>query len=268
MGDLVTCKECGTRYDTTQGFCTHCGSTARGPVTPAAVAVAQRRDPGRRRVQASGALLLIVGLLFLVSSLIGLAVPLGEVAQQFVEPMADQPGGTLVLDPDENGTFDAVVTTRDGEELANVTGQAAPLNVSSPDHATLHVVATWRPNMTAGSMGFTTEFDAIILGGDTLRVGADQVKDGDVVVSPTLRTIVQVGRVVFIGVAVVLVGGGLCALLLRLWPLAVLAALVGMLLAAIVLLGYLVAGLLFALPFGFAAFFVLRGRRYFTRKGQ
>src|SRR5688572_22683969 len=56
VGDLVTCKECGTRYDTSHGFCPRCGSTARGPVTPAAVAVAQRRDPGRRRVQASGAL--------------------------------------------------------------------------------------------------------------------------------------------------------------------------------------------------------------------
>jgi hypothetical protein len=132
----------------------------------------------------------------------------------------------------------------------------------------LHVLASWQPNLTVGPKGSSTEFDAIVLGGDTLRVDVDQAKDGDVVVSPTLRTIVQVGRVVFIGVALLLAGGGMCALLLRSWPLAVTAALVGVFLAAIVLLGYLYAGLLFAVPFGFAAFFILRGRRYFQRKGE
>lgn len=268
MGDVVTCKECGTRYDSGHGFCPHCGSTVRGSTLPAAVAVAQRRDPGRRRVQASGALLLIVGSLFLVSSLIGLAVPMGEVAQQFVEPMADQPGGTLVLQAPQDASFDAVVTTQAGDEIANVTGHAGPLNVSSPDHASLRVVARWQANGTAGSMGFGAEFDAIVLAGDRLAIALDEPQDGDVLVSPTLRKIVQVGRVVFIAVAATLLGGGLCALLLRAWPFAVVAALIGILLAAIVLVGYLVAGLLFALPFGFAAFFILRGRRYFRRAGE
>jgi hypothetical protein len=267
MGDVVTCKECGTRYDSGHGFCPHCGSTVRGSTLPAAVAVAQRRDPGRRRVQASGALLLLVGALFLLSSLIGLAVPMGEVAQQFVEPMADQPGGTLVLQGPQNASFAAVVTTQDGAELANVTGHVGALYVTSPDHASLHVVASWQANGTAGSMGFATEFDAIVLPGNTLEVGVDEVEEGTVVVSATLRKIVQVGRVAFIAVAATLLGGGLCALLLRAWPFAVAAALLGILLAAIVLVGYLVAGLLFALPFGFAAFFILRGRRYFRRAG-
>jgi hypothetical protein len=266
VGDLVTCKECGTRYDTDHGFCPRCGSTARGPTLPHAVAVAQRRDPGRRRVQASGVLLLVVGLLFLVSSLIGLAVPLEEVAVSFVEPMADQPGGTLILAGGDNVTYDVIVTTVDGAVVANATGHSGTFNVSSPRHATLHVAANWTADLAAGSTSSSSEFHAIVLGGDTLRVTLGEPDDGDVLVSPTLRTIVQVGRIAFVAVAVILAGGGTCALLLRFWPLAVVASLVGLFLAAIVLLGFLVYGLLFALPFGFAAFFILRGRAYF-RKG-
>lgn len=258
----MTCAECGTRYDSDQNpFCPRCGSVAKGAVVPAAVQVARRSDPGRRRVQASGALLLLVGALFLVSSLVGLAVPVGEVARQFVEPMADQPGGELVIVPGvEHTPFDAVVTSVDGKPIANATAQADPVTVPSPDHATMVV------NVTQG--GAARQFHAVVLTGDRLTVDLDEVGDGDVVVGSTLATTVQVGRVLFIAIAALLIGGGVAAILLRWWGLAAAAAVVGALLAAVVLVGFLLPGLLFAVPFGFVAVFVLGGRRHFRRKGE
>ncbi len=256
------CAECGTRYDSDQNpFCPRCGSTEQGKVVPAALQVARRFDPARRRVQASGALLLLVGGLFLVSSLLGLAVPVGEVAQQFVAPMADQPGGELRLVPDvEHTHFDVVVTTLDGKPIANATAASEPVTIVSRSHATMAV------NVTQNGTSHT--FHAIVLGGDKLTVDVSQPEDGDVVVSSTLATIVQVGRVVFILAAATLIGGGVGALALRAWGLAAAASLVGLLLALLVLVGFFLAGLLFALPFGFAAYFILRGRRHFRRKDE
>lgn len=256
VSDLVPCAQCGVRYDpASNAFCPRCGSTAKGAAVPAALEVAQRRDPGRRRVQASGALLLVVGLLFLVSALVSLAIPVGEMAQTFVDPMANQPGGTLTVDPAGAGSFDVTLRSVAGDILANATNQTQPFSFESADHATLR----YEVRTAAGARNGT----AIVFPGDTLRIAADAPSPALPLVSSTLATTVEVGRYVFLGIAAVLVAGGASAIALRFYGLAATAAILGALLALIVLAGYLLAGLLFAIPFGFAAAFLLRGRRYF-----
>ena len=262
VSDLVVCGQCGTRYDSDQNaFCPRCGSTAKGKVLPAALQVARRNDPGRRRVQASGALLLIVGVLFLAFALVSFATPTQELTRNFVEPMSDRPGGELRIEPPADGSaFDVVVTTPAGLAIANATNQTGPVVVASPEHASLVVNVT--------HAGTTRSFHAIVIEGETLSVAADGPANGDVVVSPLLETTAEASRIVFLVLAVLLAGGGLCALMLRAWGLAAAAAIAGALLGAIALLGFLVSGLLFAVPFGFAAYFILGGRRHFAKKGE
>lgn len=252
--DLVSCGECATRYDSdSNAFCPRCGSTDRSKPVPGALQVAARHDPARRRVQASGVLLLVAGGLFLVSALIGLTIPAQQLAQEFVTPMADQPGGTVILVPEGNATYAATVTAMDGQVLGNASGQIGEWRLALPDHASVHVA--W---VVGGQSGNVT---AIVLTGDTLRIPLDT--QDELLLGSTLQTTITVGRVVFVAVAAVLVGGGLCALLLRVWALAAAAAIAGLLLGLLAVAGFLLAGLLFALPFGFAAVFILRGRRHF-----
>lgn len=254
----MQCGECGTRYDSDQNpFCPRCGSTAHGKVVPGAIPVAARHDPARRRVQASGVLLLVVGALFLVSALVGLTLPTQELAHRFVEPMADQPGGTLVLVPADDQPYNVTVTSLAGDPIANATGHVGELTIASPKHATLRIEGVHQ--------GAIVNATAIVLTGDTLRLALADATPEEVAIGPTLETTVAVGRVVFIVVAVVLTGGGLCALLLRFYAGAATAAILGLLLSAVVLAGFLLAGLLFAIPFGFAGVFILRGRRHFGR---
>lgn len=254
MADLVSCAECATRYDSeTNAFCPRCGSTDRSKPVPGALQVAARHDPARRRVQASGVLLLVAGSLFLVSALIGLTIPAQQLAQEFVTPMADQPGGTLILVPADNATYDASVFARDGTLLGNVTGQQGEWRFASPQHASVQV--TWTADQASGNV------TAIVLTGDTLRIPLDGSQD--LLLGSTLQTTILVGRILFVLVAAVLAAGGLSALLLRVWALAASAAVAGLLLGLLVVAGFLLAGLLFAVPFGFAAVFILRGRRHF-----
>lgn len=255
VADVVSCGECATRYDSeTNAFCPRCGSTDRSKLVPGALQVAARHDPARRRVQASGVLLLVAGALFLVTSLIGLTIPTQQLAQEFVTPMADQPGGALVLVPLDNAPYNATITSTAGAVLGNVTNHTGEWRVASPLHATVDVAWT-----SATQAGYVT---AIVLPGDTLRIPL-QANGQDLLLGSSLQTTIQVGRGVFIVVAALLVGGGLCALLLRIWALAASAAIAGLLLGLLVVAGFLLAGLLFALPFGFAAVFILRGRRHF-----
>lgn len=255
----MPCAECGVRYDpAVNAFCPRCGSTARGTPEPAVLAVARRRDPARRRVQASGVLLVAVGLLFLVSTVLSLTLPVGEMAKTFVGPMASQPGGTLVLVPDGDGPYNVTIRNVDGEVLANATGHVGEYRFIATQHAALRYEAV------AGNE--TTNGTALVFTGDTLRVPLDGEAHELPQASPTLQQTIRVARYAFLGLAALLLAGGACAIALRAWPLAAVAAVVGILLAALVLLGYLLAGLLFALPFGFAAYFILRGKRYFEAK--
>lgn len=258
MSDHVSCGQCGTRYDSDENaFCPRCGSTRHSDPVPGALPVAARHDPGRRRVQASGVLLIIVGSLFLVSSLVGLAIPVQELARQFVEPMADQPGGVLLLVPGDDAPYAATVSTLAGEVLVNESAQVGDLRVASPKHASLKVL--WTAGNVSGNV------TAIVISGDTLRLPLNVAPAQDTVIGATLAKTVSVGRIVFIVAATVLVAGGASGLLLRAWPLAAVAALMGVILGLVVVAAFLWAGLLFAIPFGLAASFILRGRRYFKR---
>lgn len=259
--DQVSCGECATTYDSdTNAFCPRCGSTDRAKTVPGALPVAARHNPRRRRVQASGVLLLVSGTLFLVSSLIGLAVPTEELARQFIEPMADQPGGTVILLPADDTPYDATLTTIAGDVVANATQHVGPFEARSPDHASLHVA--WSVN------GVEANATVIVLTGDTVRLQLAKANPGDVVIGSSLQTTVAVGRVVFVVAALLLVAGGLSALLLRWFPLAAAAAILGLVLGLVVVAGFLFAGLLFAIPFAVAALFILRGRRHFQRKAN
>lgn len=260
MGDLVTCKECGTRYDTTHGFCSRCGSTARGPVTPAVLAVAQRRDPGRRRVQAAGVLLLAVGGLFLTSTLVTLVMSDGDLPPEYIGFFDDQAGGMLVLTAANGTTYDALVSTMDGTPLANASGQSGDLGVDLTDHAAVRV--------QVASGGETHNATVVVFAGDTVRLLVDDLGDGDVIASDAVGTINRVATGIAVVFTIVLALGGLAALLLRAWPLAATAAVLGAFVGVFSLFLFLQTGLLFAIPFGFAAFFILRGRRYFARQGE
>ncbi len=259
VSDLVTCKECGTRYDSDHNaFCPRCGSTARGAVLTAAVAVAQRRDPGRRRVQASGALLLIVGGLFLASAVASAIVTRGDLPPGYADLMANQDGGTLVLTAPNGTTYDATVSAMGGSVLANVTSASADTEVDLDGHAAVRVRATFG-NVTRNAT-------AIVLAGDVLRLDVGTLAEGYVAVGSNVATINRVATGLAIAFTLVLVAGGLAALLLRAWPLAVVAAVLGALLGMLSLFFFLLTGLLFAIPFGFAAYFILRGRRHFLRE--
>lgn len=255
--DQVSCAECATSYDSDlNAFCPRCGSTDRSKAVPGALPVAARHDPRRRRVQASGVLLLVSGTLFLVFAVLGLAMPRAELAAQFVEPMADQPGGTLLLVPPANVSFNATITTLAGGPLGNASEHVGVFEFTSPDHASLRIA--W----TLDGQSYNTT--AIILAGDTLRLPLD-APVAEVVLGPSLKSTFAVVNVVFVIAAAVMVAGGLSALLLRLWPLAAAAAIFGLILGLIVVAGFLLAGLLFAIPFAAAALFILRGRHHFQR---
>ena len=258
----MTCAECGTRYDSDQNaFCPRCGSTAKGQAVPAALQVAQRNDPGRRRVQASGALLLIIGLLFLASAIGTAVLSRDEVSADYAKVLANQDGGTLVVAPGAAASFDVVVTTMGGAPLGNATGATAPATFDLRDHAGVRV-------QVRADGGAPVNATAIVLAGERLEVAATDVRDGDVLASRSVRGISASAVGLGIAFALVIAAGGLCALLLRWFPLATAAAVLGALVGLFAVFFFLFAGLLFAIPFGFAATFILRGRRHFRKKGE
>lgn len=76
MAETVDCAECGNRYDSqVNPFCPRCGSTKTGVPVPGAVPVSQRADPRRRRLQAAGVVLGVMGLLSAASLAYIMAFP-------------------------------------------------------------------------------------------------------------------------------------------------------------------------------------------------
>lgn len=257
----MTCGECGTRYDSDQNaFCPRCGSTAKGAVLPAAVAVAARHDPARRRVQASGALLLIVGGLFLVSAVAGILLSGGELPPEFAGLVEDQPGGTVRVIAANGTTYDLTLSTLDGRELQRFGNQTGPLDIPLGDRSSVVLGI----DAGAGLANVT----AVAMAGDTLEVDVASVQDGDLRASPQLHTINRVATGLAVAFTGLLLAGGLAAVTLRWFPLAAAGAALGVLLAMLAMALFTWAGLLFAIPFGFAAAFIFRGRRFFRKRGQ
>lgn len=251
------CAECATRYDSDQNaFCPRCGSTERGKAVPGAIAVARRNDPSRRRVQASGVLLAAVGLLFLASSIATLVATAGGVPNEFGTVIEGQPGGTLVVRTPDNATFDATLSSLDGEPLANVTAAPGEWTIKSP-RAAARLEVAWDGQERNGTV--------FAMLGDRFVVEADELGD-EPLASGGIRTMTRVTAGLTLGLCAILMAGGVAAVALRAWPLAVVGASVGAFLGLMSLFVLLLPGLLFALPFGFAATFILRGRRHFPRK--
>ncbi len=258
VSELVDCSECGTHYDSQEHpFCPRCGSTAQRASVPGALASARRNDPARRRVQASGAVLLAIGMLFLVASLASALVPQQRAAESVVDTLAAQPGGRLVVDWPSPEAASLMLVARDGTVLANETveGGHYETNVS-------RAVVEVRSTQGTASWNQTV----VVMTGDALQLTLPPNPPAGpqpVVFSPLFSQVLAVARYVSVGLALVLCIGGLCALLLRWWPIAAVGAIVGILLGIFAMVGFLVLGLLFAIPFVICGILILRGRRQF-----
>jgi hypothetical protein len=225
---------------------------------PGALVSARRRDPGRRRVQAAGVVLLSIGLLFLLSATLSLVLPQRDADSSLAEALAHQQGGRLLVDFPQATSSNLTITTFDGAAVANASVTDGHYTLDKAPFAVLRI------NATQGNV--TWSRTAIVVAGDSLQVALPAGGDAapaSLVVGPTLRTAVSAGRWVFVVLAALLVGGGLCATLLRAWPIAVLAAVVGALLGLLAVVGFLLLGVLFAAPFAFCAYVILRGRNHF-----
>jgi hypothetical protein len=224
---------------------------------PGALASARRHDPARRRVQASGAVLLAIGMLFLVASLASALVPQQRAAESVVDTLASQPGGRLILDWPTAEPASLRLLARDGTVLANQTVEGGHHDVNVT-HAVVEI------HSTQGNA--TWNQTVVVLAGDSLRLSlpADPpAEPPEVVFSPLFSRVLSVARYVSVGLALALCIGGLSAVLLRWWPIAAVGAIVGILLGLLALVGFLVLGLLFAIPFAICGVLILRGRRQF-----
>ena len=260
MTETVECSECRTRYDSDEHpFCPRCGSTAHGASVAGALASAQRHDPGRRLAQAAGVVLISVAALFLLSATISLLVPQGDRDQILAQAMAHEAGGHLAVRFPAAGPATVNVTTLDGAAVANATTANGTYDLDKAPAATLRIDATQgaaRWNRTV-----------VVSSGDTLAV--DLPAGGDaaavpVAISHSARAAVDASRWIPFVLVAALAGGGVCALLLRLWAIAMVGVLTGVILGllALAIFGWL--GILFAAPFGFCAYAILRGKRHFT----
>lgn len=260
MPETVECSECGASYDSdSHPFCPRCGSTSRGAPLPGAVASAARHAPGRRRVQASGAVLLAIGVLFALSSTAGFFLPEQAALESFAESMEGQPGGSLRVVFPAAAPANVTVTDRDGDVLEE----------SAADGGTVEVDLERAVAVVVARQGNATWNQTVIVGtGDvlTLRLPDVPVEDAPIVASPLISGTLRAAPWVGLGLGAVLVASGLCALLLRAWGVAAAGALVALLLMIFVLFVLVLAGLLFAVPLGASAYFILRGRRHFRRQ--
>lgn len=266
MEETVECAECGNRYDSaSQPFCPRCGSESGRTATAASYAPV-RMDARGRRARAGGVILLILGSLALLQSGWTLVAPPAPDAEQLelladVGFLQDQPGGTARLAVVQNGTpVDAAVTVlrMDGRPVENATTAAGTLNLTDLPSAFVNLTMRWE--------GQTWFRHVYVPASETLDVTVDVAADapGTVeweAVEQLTATRVLAAFLVLFSAFVVL--GGVLALRLQKWGIAlaaaILVALPALLLTAIVPL----AGLLLLLPGGLALAFVAMGRPYF-----
>jgi hypothetical protein len=256
--DLVQCSECSTAYDSDEHpFCPRCGSTTQRTTVPGALASARRNDPARRRVQASGAVLLAIGMLFLVASLASALVPQERAAESVLDMLAAQPGGRLVVTWPSAEPATLLLQARDGTIVGNHTVEGGRFEGNS----TRAVVAVLS---TQGERSWNQT--VVVIAGDSLDLALPAepaAEPPEALFSPLASRMLTVGRYVSLGLALALFVGGLCALLLRLWALAAVGAIIGILLGVFALAFFLLLGLLFAIPFVVCGILILRGRRHF-----
>ncbi len=244
MEGWVACGECGTRYDTaTFGFCPRCGSVRRSGVLPAASSAPGARAPRasspvhQRRLQAGGAILLLVGVIALALAAYSLGPGLADVEQGVGALLSSQPdnvpGGTLALQ-----------TLLDGQPVAaNVTLIAGGMvvghagtdltgwsNTSLGSHGAVHV--------TVRAANRTLERNVLVVDGTTVALRLDVATDpADDPAWHGLGSALQAGLGLLAALALLLAAGGLAALLRRLRWLALLGPVPSLALALLVATG-------------------------------
>lgn len=268
---MSTCTQCGVRYGQDLTFCPRCGSTAKGASVPAALDVARRRDPERRRVQASGVVLAAVGGLLVL-----LFLPVLALSQSLTSATLDDlitqengvqiAGGTLALFV-TNATAPAAnlpvhVTNLEGEGIANGTTDA-----QGRFRANLGDSAFVKVSLQTEAGNYTRK--AVALEGSTTTVRLDLAEPMEDSTWSGVRPLLIVLRVllaVFTLVAGLLFAAGICALRLKGWSFAVLGATIGLVPLLLLLVATFNVGLLLLfLVVGFPLLFIARGRRHFAR---
>jgi hypothetical protein len=215
--ERVACAECGRIYDSDENaFCPGCGALERAERPHDAVALARRRDPRRRPVQALGIFMIsiggLAGFMFVL-----LAVQAPDLLPQAIEAVADMEGGDLSVHVQQAGVPVAGVrvnvTSLDGDVLASAPTDAAGwANFTRLSHAGVnvtvhHVDGEWSRRVLA--------FD---LGGQATRLDVqteDDRVDEDWVGIDGIVTAIRVLAGVLAAASLVTVGGGIAAVRLR-----------------------------------------------------
>lgn len=270
MTDTVQCAECGTAYDSEENpFCPRCGAIEHAKDPGAAVQIAARSDPHRRRVQAAGIILVTVGLVTL--ALFATAAALTpSLVPQTMDALATQPGGDLAVrvtdGGDPLGGVPVEVRALNGSVLQNTTTDASGwANFTDLAHAGVNVTAHGDSGDWSRSVltldGANEGPNAAMLALDTQ---ADPQTSGEWVGVDAFVQAVRVVAIVFAAVAALTLVAGIAALRLRQRNLAFMGALVGGLpwlvlsVASLNILVLLVLGL-----FILAAVFLRQGRALF-----
>lgn len=270
MTETVQCAECGTAYDSEDNpFCPRCGGIEHAEGSDAAVQIAARSDPHRRRVQAAGIILVTVGIVTM--ALFATAAALTpSLVPQTMEALSDQPGGDLSVHVlDGGGPAEGVavqVLTMEGRSLANGTtdGQGWA-NFTGLAHAGVNVTVHGEGGDWVRSVltlqGANEGPNAAVLELDT----ADDPRSSSTWVGvDAFVQAVRVVAIVFAAVAALTLASGIASLRLRQRNLAFTGTLVGGLpwlvlgVASFNLLVFLVLGL-----FILSAVFLRQGRAQF-----
>lgn len=268
--DSVQCAECGERYDSDEHpFCPRCGALEKAEASEAPFVMAARDDPRRRRVQAAGVMMTLVGGLMLVLFLVMLAMA-PSLVPQTLDTLADQPGGAVHIHLSEGGApvhgAEVTLSARNGTLLQNgTTDQNGWANFTAVGPAGIDLAVHHAGNVWTRAVfslpGAGTDASATVVELD-LAVAPRTSEDWMGV--DAFVTGSRVIAAVFSLVSAVTVAGGVSALRLRRRSLATAGALVGMLpwliLFVASLNGLVLAVLLF---FALALWFLRQGRALF-----
>ncbi len=276
--EAVECSECGTRYDSdNNAFCPRCGSTSKGGPVAGALQAARRSDPRRRRVQAAGIILMVMGSVafaqFLYAAIVVPDLDPSIYEQLQGTPLADaSAGGAVHLHYLENGTPLAGLRVRidamaGNQSLELTTNDAGWANTTKVPSAFITITVQ---NSTTGA-NFTAPFvrHAYAPFGQTLVVQDDLAKRTGTETpwsAPSLATEVRIIAGFLAGFAVLVAAAGLLAFKLRAFGLALAGAILAVvpaLLLALVLPNLL--SMLNLVAVVFALVFIAKGRSQFAR---
>ncbi len=256
----VDCSECGNRYDSqANAFCPRCGNVSKRPAAAAAFKPA-RYDPRRRRAQIGGIILAVLGGFALMQAAWAAIAPTPLDDAQLdgfadIELFRDQAGGDIRLRWLDNGTplaGNVTFTGLNGQALGNVT------------------LSNGWSNLTASAVAFG---NATLVGSNVtvqFYTPAGQRVSGTVDVSapPNWVAVEQIPATRIIAAFLAFFAGfvllgGIMAMRLKAWGLAVAAGFIALVPALLLAVIVPLAGILLAFPTALALAFVFGGRRHF-----